>query len=153
MTLISAELPSHASDRWEQNLLARNPMYVRKRRLHVARRCVVGLMGQHDSERQHERSVCRSASPGHYRHQVRNRTLHANQWGPIGRQKRVFRAAPGGKTDTLSGHISARRGALPMCVMWPLDSDQPRTLLQFDDSDDNVIVLAVRPWRTRKRSA
>ena len=35
--------------------------------------------------------------------------------GLIGHQKRVFRAVPGGKTGKLSGHISARRGALPTC--------------------------------------
>lgn len=47
-------------------------------------------------------------------------------------QKRVFRAVPGGKNGTLSGHISARRQALAMRVMWSLDNYQPRIMLQFE---------------------
>jgi hypothetical protein len=51
--------------------------------------------------------------------------------GLIEYQKRVFRAVPGGKNGTLSGHISARREALAMRVMWSLDNYQPRIMLQF----------------------
>ena len=55
-------------------------------------------------------------------------------------QKRVFRAVPGGKTGTLSGHISARRGALPMYLMWPPNSDH--NFGQAPPSMESIAALA-----------